>query len=937
MPRSNAMGTYLKVILIVSALGFAVGFLPNRLRRFGANLFLGVKKTTSDEETITHRDITEKAVLRAVAMMLTDNPYPNYPKSSENVQQLLGSADFDMSKLINAYYKTESSASRKRRKKRFSERVEDIHKYNGKVDSKKGELRVAHAHFDSEQFRDGQDRLVRFRRTVSLEIREGRYHTARTFTGRMLHTLQDFYSHTNWVENWANEENSLRPYDVLGEMDMEIENVVSATEATCSDCTASGPISAITENKYIMLNLGQAIKSRQCFRCMDNINSQLIEQKLLTSGYYTGVEDKQGNKISKPRGKCSHGGIFDGTSGSSATGGINKDSLHPKLSSHYYLHTMAARVAEQHSLQMLLKIRNDVNNDGLFARFVGIEVQQSVSVAIVIDPTQISNTFISEVQQLVNNVGINIQQDTENLLIRYILVSLSDKGECVTTNTQDTNTLLVAIGNLQPQTFNNGEVPILTAVKCAAEASQRDSPIFVFTDSPISDEVLLGRIQAILETKNLQVQIICDVSSQSLSKRSLHYREFHDGKQLKKRQTDNDIYQELTTFSEGQIIEISPNDISELGSFMTYFVTQGSSSNKLISAYGFSTLNSPYTRVFLVDSYTFEILIFVTGQNINVSTFTPQGGNANDLLQSSISLDSSSAYIANISIAESDVALYGEWRLTIQAEELFNVDVVGNSRLNILTEIFTTSPNSDEEINDVKPLTGNFMYAIFTIIGSAAPVTINYITLVDFDGVIYLENFEPDANLTELENNTFIQSFRCPNREFQMIVRGIDDNGFNFSFLSDVFVDPVTISLAFGDDDAGYALLGPESETVISASLLNMNHEDTFRLTIDMDVEPEEASFITYTITPEMISIPFNSTSEINVRISLAPNTPVGFSVTLTLVAQSVNFIDVNDFITFDITLAEQIKLESDSSASIVKLDVIMAMVVMVMMMILTM
>ena len=82
------------------------------------------------------------------------------------------------------------------------------------------------------------------------------------------------------------------------------------------------------------------------------------------------------------------------------------------------------------------------------------------------------------------------------------------------------------------------------------------------------------------------------------------------------------------------------------------------------------------------------------------------GGNANDLLQSSISLDSSSAYIANISIAESDVALYGEWRLTIQAEELFNVDVVGNSRLNILTEIFTTSPNSDEEINDVKPLTG---------------------------------------------------------------------------------------------------------------------------------------------------------------------------------------------------------------------------------------
>jgi len=110
-----------------------------------------------------------------------------------------------------------------------------------------------------------------------------------------------------------------------------------------------------------------------------------------------------------------------------------------------------------------------------------------------------------------------------------------------------------------------------------------------------------------------------------------------------------------------------------------------------------------------------------------------------------------------------------------------------------------------------------------------------------------------------------------------------------------------------GEDDAGYALLGPQSEAIINASLLNMNHEDTFRLSIDMDVDPDDANFIVYTITPETISIPRNSISEINVRISLAQNTPVGFSVTFTLVAQSANFIDVNDFITFDVTLAEQV------------------------------
>ena len=80
----------------------------------------------------------------------------------------------------------------------------------------------------------------------------------------------------------------------------------------------------------------------------------------------------------------------------------------------------------------------------------------------------------------------------------------------------------MAIGNLLPQTFLNDEVPILTALKCAAEVSRQDSSIFVFTNSPTSDEVFLGRLQAMLETKNLHVHIM--ITDQSLSKCSLHNR-----------------------------------------------------------------------------------------------------------------------------------------------------------------------------------------------------------------------------------------------------------------------------------------------------------------------------------------------------------------------------------------------------------------------------
>ena len=58
---------------------------------------------------------------------------------------------------------------------------------------------------------------------------------------------------------------------------------------------------------------------------------------------------KIGGLITKPDGKCSHGGVIDGTQDSPATGSINKDFTHDKLSPHYYLHAQAATTAQQHS------------------------------------------------------------------------------------------------------------------------------------------------------------------------------------------------------------------------------------------------------------------------------------------------------------------------------------------------------------------------------------------------------------------------------------------------------------------------------------------------------------------------------------------------------------------------------------------------------------
>ena len=86
------------------------------------------------------------------------------------------------------------------------------------------------------------------------------------------------------------------------------------------------------------------------------------------------------------------------------------------------------------------------------------------------------------------------------------------------------------------------------------------------------------------------------------------------------------------------------------------------------------------------------------------------------------------------------------------------------------------------------------MFVEATIIGSENPVVINSINAVnDWGFVLAL------SNLTEIDNNSYIGFFDLPPDEFQLQINGIDDNGFAFSYISDVSVEPTTINLAFGE------------------------------------------------------------------------------------------------------------------------------------------
>ena len=187
------------------------------------------------------------------------------------------------------------------------------------------------------------------------------------------------------------------------------------------------------------------------------------------------------------------------------------------------------------------------------------------------------------------------------------------------TTTEDIRQFEANIAQLNVQNTGHGRVPVLDAILHAAKASQADSVMLVLTDSSEIDRQHLGRAEAIITEKNLKIEFIRDVSL--AMKRSLHVQ-MHKNKRHHKRESNDDyVYDELEMLSDGQIIEIPSNDISELASFVTFSVL---SSNTIFRASNVSDgVDHDYS--FPVDSYTSQILIFINGENINVTALTPQG------------------------------------------------------------------------------------------------------------------------------------------------------------------------------------------------------------------------------------------------------------------------------------------------------------------------
>jgi hypothetical protein len=340
-------------------------------------------------------------------------------------------------------------------------------------------------HFDAESFVDGQIRLVGsgeepggLLQGILTDLNAKNVLSARNKLGQALHSIQDFYSHSNWVEMLQTS-----PNQDLGRIgNSHRQNLANMTaglfDQTCNSCLSI------------------------CPDCYNNITTQK-----LTSGYFFAIPPPF-NLLRLI--KCGHGGLGD-TSGT-PVGGINKDSSicfdlsqGGFISPHANLHAEAARIARSATEQFIRDLKDQIMQhlqDG--PRKLKLLFGIGPTLTFCIDTTGSMGDIINQVKQQ----AIQIVEDRRNTVeapSKYVLAPFNDPFTGPVTVTDNPDTFEAAISGLSASGGDDCPEFSMTGMLQGLSASDDGGDLFMFTDADAKDSGLASAVSSLAASKDIKI------------------------------------------------------------------------------------------------------------------------------------------------------------------------------------------------------------------------------------------------------------------------------------------------------------------------------------------------------------------------------------------------------------------------------------------------
>ena len=316
-------------------------------------------------DSLSHDELLRRGLIRSVAQYYYDQKNGSTKINLNNMDRYFK----DIGLIYTDYY---GSIGRARDLKLIYNLKTDLMPQVAIVDFAPDTKDLPYAHFDAERLSGSNDRVINFTSRIYTAISKSDYKTARKLTGQILHTIQDFYSHSNWVEMGKSEINS-----AIGTNNFKSQSATttSDTNECVSNCTkVSIECSAVVTKIVNTLKTLKSDIKASCpityYKCSGNI----VQLDKMLTGYYTDSKLDDGTLVNNPgnMNKCNHGGFADNNSYSKdAIGGVNKDTGMYLISPHANLHVSAAKFAELHSAYFFNSIRSKIG-DTQFQKFLDI-------------------------------------------------------------------------------------------------------------------------------------------------------------------------------------------------------------------------------------------------------------------------------------------------------------------------------------------------------------------------------------------------------------------------------------------------------------------------------------------------------------------------------------------------------------------------------------
>uniref|UniRef100_A0A8C0XU00 von Willebrand factor A domain containing 10, tandem duplicate 2 n=1 Tax=Cyprinus carpio carpio TaxID=630221 RepID=A0A8C0XU00_CYPCA len=628
-------------------------------------------KIYTTDESLTHHRITEAAFLRKMADVCRnvatargkDFTLPiNSKLTATIVQKACSNAFSSLLKLST-----------------FNLAIIQTSISNAAVDRK--QFSTAH-HFDDEDFKNGRDLITKGIASVKVSIKKGNYLSARTSLGAVCHTLQDFYSHSNWVEL-----GSTAPFSTLIKPELPLNNIAGPNTKTCRNCVGED--------------------------CSDNILPDVLQQKTLTSGYFSLIFS------SKPAGKCSHGGFFDRTSSREPTGGINKDDI---SSDHGFLHKRAAEMAINATMEVLQDIRL-ATGDQAFLRLMGL--RQTSVLAFVIDTTGSMSDDIEEAKRVSFSI-IDSRRGTSEEPSEYILVPFNDPDFGPLTRTEDADLFKRSINSLSAS--GGGDLPemCLSGLLLALAGAPQSSDIFVFTDAAAKDLELKSTVQVMIERTKSTVTFLLTSPFSFRRRRDVSQSQGFTSRSIPL--SDIQLYRDLAHVSGGQAIEVTKATLS----LATAVITDASTS-ALVTL--FQVVRNPGIAenfTFVLDPSLSNVTVYVTGDSPVFTLYSPTG-----VSQSGSVADGPLGSILTVGnlkrVKLNSTGQTGEWKISIDSTSSYSLKVTGQSSVNFLFNFVERLEGGDFTPKANRPFTGRNATLFVSVTGGDS-VTVTDVLLVEASG-----------------------------------------------------------------------------------------------------------------------------------------------------------------------------------------------------------